>query len=801
MPSEPRARRPALTNELAPRSGGGGARRGGDGEVGERRGGGARGLASRAGSFGHVLMAMAIGAGPIGGCEAPAGPPVTVPVVAAPRIAAPAPVARIETADVWQDLLAQRPSASTIVDGRLVVELGRPQARVHVDLGSAGAWRLGQEVDEQPAGLVVGAGGSLTLPLDGALAPALNPEQDGKPGLALAVTLRAFAPGQTVTALWNETALANLTIGEAWERRTFSLPTNLVRPGENRLRLHFSRPAKTAGQPTAAVQRVEVGAHAAIVGGPPAQAGGYRALAGEGEAVPVALAPGTSLVYYALAPRRGRLRIDARGGELSVLVSGDADHREGRAPQAIFTGVPGPGGADLDLSGYGGQPLRLEVRAEPGGEGTTLRALDLVARRSRPVDRRERKPRDLIVVVVEGARPDDLLGVLLAGPRYPAVERMAAESLVFERAYAVSPWAVPTHAALLSSVAPPGHATVRGTFVADGQVLLPELLDRAGYHTVAAAANDDFSSERGLLQGIDAPVKLSRGTGAGNDAKAVVRAALEGIVGKPGPRFAYADLIDPQWPYDPPREYAGGPAPPDSPPPHLTHLWLGRVRTGKVVATPAQRDWVRRLYRGELQVVDAALGELLAVLEEQGGLDEAVLVFVGAHGEEFFEHGGVGHGFSLHEESLRVPLMIRAPALLAAGRVTAPIDLLDVAPTLADLLGLPFPSEWQGDSLVPLIDDPQPPPRLVVAYLGDGARAAIVGDHKLIVGSGRDAQKLYDLAADPGETRNLEPDGGIALRLVRTALAWEMAADGRWKRSRWGTGADLEPAFALDHGM
>ena len=171
-------------------------------------------------------------------------------------------------------------------------------------------------------------------------------------------------------------------------------------------------------------------------------------------------------------------------------------------------------------------------------------------------------------------------------------------------------------------------------------------------------------------------------------------------------------------------------------------------------------------------MVDGALSDLLTALEEQGGLDEAALVLVGLHGEEFFEHGGALHGFSLHEESLRVPLVIRAPALLAPGRVTAPVDLLDLAPTLADLLGLPFPAQWQGDSLVPLIDDPQPPPRLVVAYLGDGARAAILGDYKLIVGSGRDAQKLYDLAAD-----------------------------GRWKRSRWGTGADLKPAFALDHGM
>jgi arylsulfatase A-like enzyme len=231
-------------------------------------------------------------------------------------------------------------------------------------------------------------------------------------------------------------------------------------------------------------------------------------------------------------------------------------------------------------------------------------------------------------------------------------------------------------------------------------------------------------------------------------------------------------MVDPQAPYDPPRELLAGLLPPEGAPlPHLTHLWLGRVRTGAIIPDAAQRDYLRRLYRGELQRVDAALGQLLTALEDDGSLDEAIVVLVGVHGEEFFEHGSVGHGFTLHEESLRVPLAIRAPALLAPGRVSAPVDLLDLAPTLADLLGLPFPAAWQGDTLLPVIDDPQPPPRLVVAYLGDGSRAAIVGDLKLILGSGRDAQRFYDLALDPGEQQDRLGDGGIGLRIVRSALA------------------------------
>src|SRR5690606_11735848 len=121
----------------------------------------------------------------------------------------------------------------------------------------------------------------------------------------------------------------------------------------------------------------------------------------------------------------------------------------------------------------------------------------------------------------------------------------------------------------------------------------------------------------------------------------------------------------------------------------------------------------------------------LEVLDERGELDDAVIVMVGIHGEEFLEHAGTGHGRTLFEESIHVPLAIRAPKLLAPGRVEAPIDLLDLGPTLADLLGVEFDPLWQGESLVPLIDDPQPPPRLIVSYLGDGSQAAIIGRHKL----------------------------------------------------------------------
>jgi hypothetical protein len=105
--------------------------------------------------------------------------------------------------------------------------------------------------------------------------------------------------------------------------------------------------------------------------------------------------------------------------------------------------------------------------------------------------------------------------------------------------------------------------------------------------------------------------------------------------------------------------------------------------------------------------------------------------------------------------------------------------------------------------MVPLLDDPQPPPRLIVSYVGDGSRAAIIGKHKFILGPGRgrESQHFYDLTADPGERDDRIAEGGVALRMVRTAVAWELPEQPGWKRARWGTGANLAPAFALDQGL
>ncbi len=722
----------------------------------------------------------------------------------APRL--DAPLAQVETTDRWLDLIAQRPSAVVMRDEAVYIDMARRASSKHLALGQDEQWTLGVEIDERMAGLVRGRTVSFDIPVDGELSPALNPDTEEHAGLALALTLRPMADKQSVTVLWDEVPLAHLRLEEGWQRRTLSLPADRVHWGENRLRLHFRHIGEHAGEPaSAAVATVELGRHEKITALQPEadHVAPFRIEPEPGGGAVLELAAGTGLVHYVVPPRRGKLLLDVRGqGSLQVLASSDSDHSEGRAPTVLFEEPLRPAGErrELDLTAWGGVPTRLEIRARgsKGDSGATLRAVELIARRSQPLDQRPRALRDIVVLAIEGARADALFEPGRR-PTLDAIDRLRRESIVFERAYAVGPAAVPSHAGWLSSVAPPVHLTSRGTFVADGQVLLPETLSRAGYIRTMVSANSYVNEERGLTQGFDLHHVLQGDEE--DDATAVARGAVDLVESHSERWFVYANVNDPQAPYEPPRELLGELSTPEGAPlPHLTHIWVGRVYTGKHEPSAEELRYVRRLYRGELQVVDQALSTLLDALEDAERLDEAIVVLVGIHGEEFFEHGSAGHGRGLHEESIRVPLMIRAPALLAPGKVTAPIDLLDLAPTLADLVGARPPDGWQGESLVPVIDDPQPPPRLVVSYLGDGSRSAIVGQYKLIVGSGRH-EVFFDLGADPGERQDRHAEGGVSLRVVRTALGWQMKHQDRWKRARWGTGANLRPAFAMDQGM
>jgi arylsulfatase A-like enzyme len=187
-------------------------------------------------------------------------------------------------------------------------------------------------------------------------------------------------------------------------------------------------------------------------------------------------------------------------------------------------------------------------------------------------------------------------------------------------------------------------------------------------------------------------------------------------------------------------------------------------------------------YRNALHEGDAALGDLLNGLRQRGLDDSTMIIVLGDHGEAFGQHpGNYGHSLALYEENIRVPLLIALPGgALAGERIERTASLLDLAPTVLDLLGLTAPSAFDGESLLH-------PQRRTALFLADYSRGLLGlrdGCAKFIYELEGGRSKLFDLCADPGEQHNLAGQKTKQARTYRSRLLdWSAAQVARVERA------------------
>jgi arylsulfatase A-like enzyme len=173
------------------------------------------------------------------------------------------------------------------------------------------------------------------------------------------------------------------------------------------------------------------------------------------------------------------------------------------------------------------------------------------------------------------------------------------------------------------------------------------------------------------------------------------------------------------------------------------------------------------LYDGEIAWVDSYIGKLIADLKRRNLYDRTVIVLTADHGDEFFEHGEKGHQHSLYQELLHVPLIVRVPQAEGGRRIAERVELIDVMPTLLNLLDVAAPAGMQGRSFAPLLagENWEERPRFSETTMASKNRdskkrvdswAIYRGQHKLIVfAENRYPIELYDLVRDPGEKEPL----------------------------------------------
>jgi len=394
-------------------------------------------------------------------------------------------------------------------------------------------------------------------------------------------------------------------------------------------------------------------------------------------------------------------------------------------------------------------------------------------------------PPNILLISIDTLRRDHLGCYGYRRATTPCIDKLARRGVLYERPNSTSSWTLPAHTSLLTGLYPAFHG------VQDDGVSLPEEiptlagnLKSDGYRTLAVVSHLYVSSRFGLNRGFDVfDDELIDGGVRNPVAAEVVDRALARMPSAESaePWFAFLHFFDPHWDYSPPPpfdrrftvpSYRG---PIDGTMRSMTPYLVPGRRMGA-----ADLQHLIDLYDGEIAYVDAQIGRLLDELDSRHLLENTVIVLTGDHGEEFKEHGLLGHGQTLYAEQLRVPLIIAGPTGLPEGAHSREtVSLVDLAPTLLALAGAEPLPETAG---VSLLKREQLPDRVVFSEsirFGNEMRCARVGPYKMIHYLQGDRRFFFDLRADPGEQRPLPGDPSDA-ELSEALGEYALAADGGW---------------------
>ncbi|MCS6797889.1 MAG: sulfatase [Myxococcota bacterium] len=695
--------------------------------------------------------------------------------------AAPTP-AEFEGLSTVQDLVRTAHLAD-LDDGGLFIDFGTPQR----DKYTTGDWKTGwieDGVEGETTFTTVGATGRVYFHVD-------------EPGpLTLRFRVRPIGTANMMVFVNNrQLETVRMQPGAAFRDHDVAVPAEAVQRGENYLLLRFGGTTRVGDRDVAVAMdwlRVVRGAPTSAEGWEPPTWGtllGDAALGGSTRRA-MRLRRGASASWYVQVPADGKLGLllGAEGGPIDArvtLVPEGAESAElwsGRATGAWQVQL-------LDLSAHAGRIARIGVHAA-GGTGSRLLVGDArVLVPARTVAAPARRPRNVVLLVIDTLRADKLRPWNpRSRVRTPVLDRLAAEGAVFERAHAPENWTKPSVASILSGLHPATHgAKTSEARLPASVLLLSEHLRAQGFGTASFIANGYVSDRFGFDQGWDHYFNYIR-SNRPTEAEHLFRDAAAWIEQNRGkPFFVFIQTIDPHVPYDPPADilahydprtdYAGQVRP------RLTPDLLERAKRNPPAVTfdASDRRRLEALYDGEIDYHDRELGRFVERLQALGVWDETLIVITSDHGEEFGEHGSWGHGHSVYEEMLHVPFLWRGPGVPAV-RVPHVVGTVDTAPTILALLGQPPMPDVEGRSLVDFLHGGLPPgPRLSFSDFLDDRRVANEGRFKLVLRGVNPT--LFDLQTDPGEQREL-PVGRhpIAMRFLRIHLGQFLGAT---NRARW----------------
>ncbi|MFI5184326.1 MAG: sulfatase [Vicinamibacteria bacterium] len=625
---------------------------------------------------------------------------------------------------------------------------------------------------------------------------------------------------QSVDVFLNGAAVAHFGLNDLRHRYGVALPLAAQHAGDNRLRFVFADEASPAdADPKNADKRRLAAAFYTLTIGAASDAGiddllgreAARPFSVPDSGTPMLTQVGPSVVRYAIRlPDAAELRFTpdldpaarAAAGAASFRVTIEAmpgDEREIWS-RVISARDPKGGEAVVGLPGHAGEIVRLalHVGAAPRdrfawgtwqaprilGRGDALAdpgAPSAAAETARGASlSRALANSNVLFMILDAGRAWEFGCYGYGRATTPEIDRIATEGVVFENAFTPAVYTLGAMSSVWTSQYPDRHHS-EVSFSArlpKDRLTLAEVLGANGIATGGFVANAVAGTLFGFDRGFGDFREIFRDLGSGADGfRKVVPPWIHAH--KDRRFFAYVHFREPHFPYNPPPPFDTkfGPEGPIAKGMRQQSDWIGDLNQARRKPRDGEIDHLVRLYDGNVAFADQEIGALRKTLESEGLWESTVVIVAADHGEGLFEHAFIGHNVHVYEEAMRIPLVIRLPKGTGPSgvRIKGLADLLDIAPTIADVFGVlgkgGSAKEFQGRSLLPVLDGGPGKSAVLSRTVWDRPRYALRDERfKFIYDTRTGEGELYDLAADAAETRNIASQEVIRSAYYRQAL-------------------------------
>ena len=629
----------------------------------------------------------------------------------------------------------------------------------------------------------------------------------------------AAVPDPSVEVRLNGVPVESFRLDDLRHRYRISLPAEAQRPGDNRLRFVFSATRSPSDvEPGNRDRRRLAAAFYSLVVGPVSDPTLDDQLARdaprpfsveEDGGLPHLTLLGPAMVRFAMRlPEAAELRFTPELTPSARVADGTASfrvlvEREEGGERELWSRVldsrsPPPGAQVVSLPGEPGEIVRValavgvagsprfawgrfvapRVLGRSGADPLEPRPLSAADDARADSLRRGLARANVVLVILDAARAAEVGAYGYPRRTTPEIDRIAAEGIVFERAYTPAVYTLGAMSSVWTSQYPDRHHS-EVSFSAGlpkDWPTLAELLSGSDVLTAGFVANAMAGVGFGFDRGFDEFHEVFRSLGSRGD---VFRAALPPWLDLNRDRrfFVYIHFREPHFPYDPepPFDTMFGPDGPIPKEVRRDSEFFKDINQGRRPLSEAEREHLVRLYDGNLAFADQEVGALRRALEDEGLWDRTVFIVAADHGEELYERGWIGHNVHVFEPSVHIPLVIRLPPGLGfeGARIQALTDLLDLAPTIADVFGAleREGGAFQGRSLLPVIGGAPGRPAVLSRTIWDRPRYALRDDRfKYFYDTRTGEESLFDVEADPGETRDIASRQPLRASFYRQAL-------------------------------